>query len=239
MQAQDADQVGSRLYSAPSEGRQGGQGSSGWWVGPTPPGPAPRPPSVCCSLNHAHTVGNNLLAPTSKVLQTTQTHHVQNQTQVALPASRPRASPHSPSSRGAQHRTPPHPTLSLLRATRFHWLCLPGPGRVDTTRGSEMCPHPLPSRPLQADDADVPQAAHAPCPHTVSLEGAGHRWKHGGQRPQACAQPSQWDQALTHSRAAAAHTSPGTEAPAPGAPSPSLALSCHQSFPRESPSCLV
>ena len=127
---------------------------------------------MSCSLNRAHTVGNNLLAPTSKVLQTTQTHHVQNQTQVALPASCPRASPHTPSSQRAQHRTPPHPTLSLLRAARFHWLCLPGPGRVDTTRGSEMRPYPLPGRPLQADDADVPRVAHAPCAHTVEARRA-------------------------------------------------------------------
>lgn len=124
----------------------------------------------------AYTEGNNILAPTSKVLQTTQTHHVQNQTQVALPASRPRASPLTPSSRGAQHRTPPDPTLSLLRATRFHRLCLPGPSRVDTTRGSEARLHPLPGRPLQADDTDSPSDG----PRSGSTQGAA-----GGRQARA------------------------------------------------------
>lgn len=74
---------------------------------------------------------------------------------------------------------------------------------METTCGSRTCLCPLPSRPLQADDADSPSGcSHSLCPHTVSPEGTRCTWEHGGQCPQAFTRHSHQDQALTHSKAA-------------------------------------
>lgn len=76
----------------------------------------PRPASVQPALLPArggralpYTEGNNLLAPTRKVPQTTQTHQVQNQTQVAFPAfpaSQPQGQPTHPFFPGGSAQDP-------------------------------------------------------------------------------------------------------------------------------------
>lgn len=83
-------------------------------MGPTPPCPAsPHPASVqpalllaCGGRALPYTEGNNLLAPTRRVPQTTQTHQVQNQTQVAFPASQPQGQPTRPFFPGGSAQDP-------------------------------------------------------------------------------------------------------------------------------------
>lgn len=88
------DQLGSSLHSALWKGDREATSAVGGWARPRPrPRLSPVPLPAPSGARTPYTEGNNTLAPTSKVLQTTQTHHAKSNPSRPPCSSRPRASP--------------------------------------------------------------------------------------------------------------------------------------------------